>query len=103
MGSIFLTLQLFFPHSITYLRYQQELSVGSYIKCLPIQHQCMYKPGSEVCHADALSRLPTPPSDTVCVPGSIIGLIDVMSSTPLSSDLIRKHTQRDPVLSHVCP
>ena len=61
-----------------------------------------YKPGSEVSHADALSRLPKPPSEMDFVPGTIIGLIDFMSSTPLSADLVRKHTQRDPVLSRVC-
>ena len=66
------------------------------------QYSIRYKPGSEVCHADALSRLPIPSSDTDCIPGSIIGLIDFMSSTPMSSELVKKHTQRDPVLSRVC-
>ena len=66
------------------------------------QYSIRYKPGSEVCHADALSRLPIPSSDTDCIPGSIIGLIDFMSSTPMLSELVKKHTQRDPVLSRVC-
>ena len=44
-------------------------------------------------------RLPTSSSNTDCIPGSII---DLMSSTPLSSELVKKHTQRDPVLSRVC-
>ena len=66
------------------------------------QYSIRYKPGSEVCHADALSRLPIPSSNTDSIPGSIIGLIDFMSSTPLSSELVKKHTQRDPVLSRVC-
>ena len=48
------------------------------------------------------SRLPIPSSDTDCIPGSIIGLIDFMSSTPMSSELVKKPTQRDPVLSRVC-
>ena len=66
------------------------------------QYSIRYRPGSEVCHADALSRLPIPSSNTDSIPGSIIGLIDFMSSTPLSSERVKKHTQRDTVLSQVC-
>ena len=55
-----------------------------------------------MCHPDALSRLPTPSSNTGCIPGSIIRLINFMSLTPLSAELVKKYIQRDPVLSQVC-
>ena len=56
-----------------------------------------------MCNADAFGRLPVPadPSLEECLPHNLIGLIDLMSTTPLSADLVSKHTRCDPVLSRV--
>ena len=68
------------------------------------QYTIRYKPGSEMCNADALSRVPVPADTSLeeCLPNNLIGLIDLMSTTPLSADLVSKYTRCDPVLSRVC-
>ena len=69
------------------------------------QYTIRYKPGSEMCNADALPKQVTStadPSLEECLPNNLIGLIDLMSITPLSADLVSKHTRCDPVLSWVC-
>ena len=58
------------------------------------QYTIHYKPGSEMCNADALSRLPVPTdlSPEESLPKNLIGVIDLISTTPLSADLVSKHT-----------
>ena len=69
-------------------------------------YQCTihYKPGSEMCNANGLNRLPSASdlSPEEFLPNNLIGLIDLISTTPILADLVSKHTRCDSVLSLVC-
>ena len=63
-----------------------------------------YKPGSEMSHADALSRLPLPGHpcySSVPVPEELNHLIHQLSATIVTATQIRDWTNRDPTLSRV--
>ena len=67
-------------------------------------YRLIYKPGSAIANADALSRLPLPdmPADVrVPVPGEAIRVMDVLDTTPVTCDQIRLWTLHDPILGKV--
>ena len=61
-----------------------------------------YKPGSKHANADGLSRLPLPDQPTtVPLPGELVCLVETLQRTPLSTTLIKRGVERDPLLSRV--
>ena len=59
-----------------------------------------YKPGHNISHADALSRLPRPTMPTGSViPADLVALVEHLSSTSVSAGHIKLWTASDPVLS----
>ena len=72
------------------------LALGAY------NYKIMYKPGTEIGHADGLSRLPlpeTPPN--IPIPGETILLIENLDRTHVNAELILQWTNRDPILSRI--
>ena len=61
-----------------------------------------YKPGKQLCNADALSRLPSP-TTTVhdCVPEDVVMVINHLSSTSANAASIKEWTAKDPIMSCV--
>ena len=65
-------------------------------------YQFKYKPGNQIAHADALSRLPLPDAPTtVPTPAETAHLLNFLSSAPITAKLIADQSTRDPVLSQV--
>ena len=63
-----------------------------------------YRAGRLQGHCDALSRLPLPeaPADVSSpVPAELVHMMEVLDSSPVTAQLIRQWTARDPVLSTV--
>ena len=61
-----------------------------------------YKPGKQLCNADALSRLPSPTTTTHdCVPEDVVMVINHLSSTSATAASIKEWTAKDKVLSCV--
>ena len=61
-----------------------------------------YKPGPQLCNADALSRLPFGEApNSVPVPTETVCLMNFLDSTPVTSSLIASHTRTDQVLFKV--
>ncbi|XP_064653028.1 uncharacterized protein K02A2.6-like [Lineus longissimus] len=72
------------------------LTLGAY------QYVLKYKPGSQMCAADAMSRLPLSDSAIeVPLPAETICLLEFMDTSPIDVELIKYLTGRDPVLSRV--
>ena len=68
------------------------------------EYHLSYHPGKDIANADALSRLPLPdmPADgEVPVPGEAIRVMEVLDSTPVTSQHVREWTRRDPVLGKI--
>ncbi len=61
-----------------------------------------YKPGKQLCNADALSHLPSP-TTTIhdCVPEDLVIVINHLSSTSASATSIKEWTVKDPIMSRV--
>ena len=66
------------------------------------QYTIKHRPGTQMCNADALSRLPLNdlPSN-VPLPGDLILLNTQLSEAIVTADHIKNWTQKDPVLSRV--
>ena len=65
-------------------------------------YQFKYKPGTQIAHADALSRPPLPDAPTtVPTPAETTHLLNFLSSAPITPRLIADQPTRDPVLSQV--
>lgn len=66
-------------------------------------YQLVHRPGKSIANADALSRLPLPdkPLGNAPVPGEIILAMEVMDSTPVTSQQIKMGTEKDPILCKV--
>ena len=66
------------------------------------KYRLQYVPGTKQGHCDGLSRLP---QGAKCmnlpVPAETVHLMDVIDASPVTSEQIRYHTARDPVLSNV--
>ena len=61
-----------------------------------------HKPGKNLGNADALSRLPqTVTTDSDCIPGDLVHLLNHLSTTTVSSEHIKRWTDTDPILSRV--
>lgn len=63
-----------------------------------------YRAGRLQGHCDALSRLPLPdrPADSLSpVPAELVHMMEVLDSSPVTAQLIRQWTARDPVVSAV--
>ena len=72
------------------------LMLGAY------QYTIRYRRGSANANADALSRLPLPTKvREVPQPPEVVHLMEHLSSTPLTSTVIKRWTDRDPTLSKV--
>ena len=72
------------------------LTLGSY------QYNIQHRPGIEMCHADAMSRLPLPEKpESVPCPGDLILLTSHLSEHIMTADKIRQLTDKDPLLSRV--
>ena len=56
-----------------------------------------------MCHADAMSRLPLndPERDEVPLPAEVVFLLQTLDYSPITSEQIRIMTRRDPVLSKI--
>lgn len=65
-------------------------------------YRFVYKPGSMLANADALSRLPLPDThtDTPTSPDTIF-LLEALDNSPVKSTSIKQWTDRDPILSKV--
>ena len=66
------------------------------------QYHLEYRPGTSICHADGLSRLPL--SDTpgrVPVPEEVVLAITTMNDTPITAEHIARWTATDPIRSQV--
>ena len=76
------------------LRWSLTLSVYDY--------EFKYKPGAQIPHADALSRLPLPDTpSTVPMPAETVHLLNFLSSARITPTLIAEQSARDSVLSKV--
>lgn len=65
-------------------------------------YEFKYKPGTQIAHADALSRLPLPDAPTtVPLPADTVHLLNFLSSAPITPKLIAEQSTHDPVLSKV--
>lgn len=67
-------------------------------------YQFKYKLGTQIAHADALSRLPFPDRDaptTVPIPADTVHLLNFLSFAPITPWLIADQSTRDPVLLQV--
>ena len=62
-----------------------------------------YRSGKNMCHADAMSRLPLndPERDEVPLPAEVVFLLQTLDYSPITSEQIRIMTRRDPVLSKI--
>ena len=61
-----------------------------------------HKPGRNLGNADALSRLPQRvTTDSDCIPGDLVHLLNHLDATTISSSHIRRWTDKDPTLSRV--
>ena len=62
-----------------------------------------YRSGKNMCHADAMSRLPlnNPERDEVPLPAKVVFLLQTLDYSPITSEQIRIMTRRDPVLSKI--
>ena len=61
-----------------------------------------YKPGEQHANADSLSRLPLPESpESFSLPPETIHLMQQLDASPVTSDLIKRMTGQDPLLSKV--
>ena len=61
-----------------------------------------YRPGSKMCNADALSRLPLPdcPTDSqIPILGDVKLVINHLTTTLVTADQIKLWTEKDPTLS----
>ena len=61
----------------------------------------MYKPGTNIVAADAMSHLPLQEDLQVPTLGCIIHLMDQLDDTTVDSADIRRHISKDPLLSKV--
>ena len=66
------------------------------------EYAITYEPGAKMANADALSRLPLPeePVDTP-LPGDLVLMFDMLSTSPVHAAQIRSWTNKDPLLSRV--
>ena len=61
-----------------------------------------YRPGSAVSNADALSRLPVSEApNNIPVPPDIILNMDMLNQTPITADVIRTMSSKDPLISKI--
>ena len=61
-----------------------------------------HKPGKNLGNADALSHLPQRvTTDSDCIPGDLVHLLNHLETTTVSSSHIRRWTDKDPTLSKV--
>ena len=65
-------------------------------------YNIVYRLGTEMANADSLSRLPLPKAPaSVPLPGETILLMEILFTSPISSEQLKTSTAHDPVLSHV--
>ena len=62
-------------------------------------YELIYRPGTSIASADALSRLPLP--ETVEVPEPVLNLLQHLEEGPVTATMIKEATKTDPVLSRV--
>ena len=61
-----------------------------------------YRPGSQVSHADGLSRLPLPHKPSVVpVPEEVVLVMRTLGELPITATQVAQWTARDPILSLV--
>ena len=66
------------------------------------QYHLKYRPGTSICHADGLSRLPLPDTPgRVPVPEEVVLALTTMNDTPSTAEHIARWTATDPILSQV--
>ena len=64
-------------------------------------YSIMYKPGTNIVAADAMSRLPLQENLQVPMLGCTLHLMDYLDDTTVDSTDIRRHISKDPALSKV--
>ena len=66
------------------------------------QYTVSYRPGSEMAHADVLSRLPLPEMPrSVPIPGETVLLMQSLHTSPLTFNQLKQWTAKHPVFSRV--
>ena len=64
-------------------------------------YELIYRPGTNIANADALSRLPLPETVEVPVPEPVLNLLQHLKEGPVTAAMIKEATNTDPVLSHL--
>lgn len=73
-----------------------SLILGAY------NYTIVYRPGTQIPHADAFSRLPIPTEpESVKQPGELTHLVHQLSTSIVTAQQIKHWTERDPLLSRV--
>ena len=64
------------------------------------QYHLEYRPGTSICHADGLSRLPLPDTPgRVPVPEEVVLALTTMNDTPIIAEHIARWTETDPLVN----
>ena len=80
------------------------LTLGAYeLTLTAYEYTIDYRPGKDIGHADALSRLPLPHTPTsVPVPGNLLLLLEHLDTrSPVTAKQIKSSTDKDPALTQV--
>ena len=74
-----------------------------YLDLSAYDYSWKYRYGKNMCHADAMSRLPLndPERDEVPLPTEVVFLLQTLDYSPISSEQIRIMTRRYPVLGKI--
>ena len=64
-------------------------------------YELIYRPGTSIASADALSRLPLLETVEVPVPEPVLNLLQHLEEGPVTATVIKEATKTDPVLSRV--
>ena len=63
-------------------------------------YKLIHRPGAQIANADGLSRLPLPDTvENTALPAATVLSMNVLDSTPVTSDNVKRWTNEDPVLS----
>ena len=64
-------------------------------------YELIYRPGTNIANADALSRLPLPETVEAPVPEPVLNLLQHLEEGLVTATMIKEVTKTDPVLSRV--